>query len=97
MSTQIQCPAGRPEHPVLSPNPLDVQCGIEGGLRPATMRPDSTGRREPVVCCADYWRCPIWRSHKDLESVGTAEQRAMGRAPMRRHTLTGVERDSIRA
>lgn len=87
MTAQIKCPAGQEEHPVLSQNAMDVQCRIEGGLRPAEFRSNATGDKEVVVCCADYWRCPIWRSHKELEAVGTAEQRAMGMAPMKSHVL----------
>lgn len=89
---EIRCPAGADVHPVLSPNPLDVVCRIQGGLRPAR-GPDG----EAVVCCSEYTRCRIWTLHKDIENgPSTKAQRDQTRSEPHRHTLQHARRDELR-
>lgn len=97
--TEIQCPAGEIVHPVLSPNRDDVQCRIQGGLRPARTREDAMGRSEPVVCTGDYTKCRIWRTHVQIDrGPSTKKQRDQTLSNPHRHALTGRhEREKVRA
>lgn len=92
MKPTVLCPAGADVHPVLSPNPVDVSCRIQGGLRPAVGR-DGT----PVVCCADYTLCAIWRTTRDIESGPSSKaQRDATRSAPHQHTLKHAQRDTVK-
>lgn len=69
MKTRVLCPAGEEVNPVLSPNKLDIQCRIQGGLRPARIQRahDRTIAGSLAICCADYADCRIWQVHQDIE------------------------------
>lgn len=86
MADEIKCPAGEPMHPVLSPNDLDVECRIQGRLRPAKGSP----------CCAEYVKCSVWRAHKEqnwsARTVKVAETMRQNRSE---HTLPNVEREKL--
>jgi hypothetical protein len=90
---EVKCPAGEDVHPVLSPNTMDVQCRIQGGLRPQT---DPNGG--PAVCCANYVDCSIWRTHKEIECAPSSKkQRDATRRPLHSHTLSrDARRDTLR-
>lgn len=67
---RVQCPAGEERHPVLSRNELDIECRIQGDLRPAR-----TGEnQEPVICCADYAKCRVWQTHIEIERFGPSQK-----------------------
>ena len=89
----IKCPAGEDVHPILSPNPMDVQCRVQGGLRPQ-QDPDGS----PAVCCDRYDLCSIWRTHKEIEcGPSTKRQRDATRSPLHSHTLSrDARRDTLR-
>jgi hypothetical protein len=79
VANDLKCPGGEIVHPVLSPNPADVQCRIEGGLRPAQRSP----------CCNDYTRCSIWRYHVEIDrGPSTKRQRDAQFAGLRPHVLS---------
>lgn len=97
MKLEVLCPAGTDVHPVLSPNPMDVQCRVQGGLRPAATR-DAQGNAQRVVCCAEYTRCSIWRIHKDIVRPGvpsTKRHRDETLSEPHRHTLSNATRDKV--
>src|SRR4051794_19841841 len=99
MGISPTCPAAEIVHPVLSPHADDVQCRVQGGLRPARSSPDASGHREPAICCALYTRCSIWRVHKEIHEFGpsTKRQRDAAISGPRSHTLSGdLERDIMR-
>jgi hypothetical protein len=88
MNLEVLCPAGAAVHPVLSRNDMDVQCRIQGGLRPA--RHDD-GR--PVVCCSKYVDCRIWQTHKAIDGgPSTKAQRDETFALPHNHTLKHASR-----
>lgn len=85
VSLDPKCPAAEMIHPVLSPNQDDVLCRIQGGLRPARER---DGR--PVVCCAAYDHCNIWRHHVEIDrGPSTKKQRDQTLSDPHQHTLSG--------
>jgi hypothetical protein len=86
----VQCPAGEDVHPILSPNDLDVECRIQGNLRPAVR---SNGQL--AICCDHYDRCPVWREHKETNwESRTVKIDEMQRARSK-HTLTDAERERV--
>lgn len=95
---KIQCPAGEIVHPVLSRNRADVQCRVQGGLRPAESQPDPMGARKPAVCCSNYANCQIWRMHQEIErGPSTKKQRDASLVLPQRHVLGGsLPRELIR-
>lgn len=86
---QVKCPAAEVQHPILSPNEDDVECRIQGNLRP--------GEQAKRHCCRDYATCPAWIGHRKVQMMNR-EVRVAGemrrRAP---HTLQGAERQRVRA
>lgn len=58
---RIQCPAGQERHPVLSPHAMDVECRIQGNLRPAAYG------GKPAICCDNYADCMVWKQTQVLE------------------------------
>lgn len=85
---------------MLSRNAADVQCRVEGGLRPAQSETGPLGDTEPAICCADYQRCQIWRVHKEVHEFGpsTKRQRDQALTGPRPHVLDGdLARETLRA
>lgn len=80
MATAIRCPAGEAQHPVLSPNPLDVECRIAGRLQPAKGSP----------CCGDYWKCGIWRKHKENDWEARTVKVSESQRARANHVLSGA-------
>lgn len=68
---EVKCPAGQERHPVLSPNELDVECRIQGNLRPGKHR--VTG--EVAVCCDAYATCRIWMYHVEVTRGGNSTKK----------------------
>lgn len=94
MPVSVTCPAAELVHPVLSPNPDDIECRIAGRLRPAI---DSHG--DSVVCCANYTNCKIWQVSKRNETQNREARIKATQRRRARHTLSdkGHERESVRA
>jgi hypothetical protein len=85
MTLTITCPAGEGTHPILSPNDLDVECRIQGRLRPA---------REDAPCCGDYAKCPVWVRHKEInQRVRTVKAAEATRGNRTDHTLSDRDRE----
>lgn len=70
---------------MLSPNALDVECRIMGNMQPA--RNNRTG--EPAICCAEYHKCRVWRTAKEIESFGPSTKK------MRDQAMAGRARDTL--
>lgn len=69
----IQCPAAQERHPVLSPNKLDIECRVAGFMQPARRRDQNApGGGDPVVCCVDYARCNVWKTHVEVIRFGSS-------------------------
>src|SRR4051812_6802919 len=97
MKPSVLCPAGAEVHPVLSRNPTDVHCRVQGGLRPAAVR-EANGNPVLAVCCSDYVSCPVWRVHKDIvraSAPSTKRQRDETQSEPKPHALQGVSRESV--
>ena len=87
MTLDITCPAGEGQHPVLSPNDLDVECRIQGRLRPA---------REDAPCCGNYANCTVWKHHKEIEKqVRTVAAIEGNRGNRGSHTLGSRDREQV--
>lgn len=75
---------------MLSPNLLDVECRIQGNLRPENGK---------IPCCGDYAKCSVWRSHKKM--LGEIRTAAIGREltdNRSRHVLSSTpDREKVRA
>lgn len=93
----VQCPAAEAVHPVLSRNKHDVQCRIQGGLRPArNPDPNLPGGGEPAVCCGDYTKCRIWLVAYAIDhGPSTKAQRDQAVGQRHSHTMTGATRERI--
>lgn len=85
----VKCPAAELVHPVLSSNESDVECRVQGNLRPSRTRPNPMQTKgKPVVCCAEYAKCPVWSAHKRQMIMDTSVRVAeMQRNVRSGHTL----------
>jgi hypothetical protein len=96
---EVKCPAAELQHPVLSPNEDDIECRIQGNLRPARKRPNSMQvKGTPVVCCAAYAECKVWQAHKrQMEASRTQAVREMQRNIRAKHVVSagGDDRDRL--
>jgi hypothetical protein len=98
MKPDVKCPAGEEAHPVLSRNAMDVRCRVQGGLRPAVLGSPTRVTGEPVVCCDQYERCGIWRTHKDIvrsDAPSTKAQRDATVGTRRPDVLRQATRDRL--
>ncbi len=82
---KLACPASAFTHPVLSLNPLDVECQLTGNVRPAG----------GSICCTaigsgSYLTCPVWRLWRDMQRMGKEREVLQIRTP-KPHDL-GLER-----
>lgn len=99
MKIEIKCPAADLVHPVLSRNPSDVQCRVQGGIRPTHVR-EANGAPTVAVCCSNYERCSIWRVHKDIirpHVPSTKKMRDETLSEPQAHTLRHATRDKVGA
>lgn len=82
----VKCPAAEMVDPVLSSSGPAAQCRVEGGLQPAVG--PITGKA--AVCCDEYWRCGIWRAHRQIvdASGSSRTMRQQATHGARRHVLS---------
>lgn len=85
---QVKCPAGEEAHPVLSPNELDIECRIQGNLRPAT---------EDGPCCGAYAECPAWIGHKQRQVENREVRVRQAMRARAHHVLPDRARETVRA
>lgn len=89
MDNPVKCPAAEEQHPIFSPNKQDVECRIQGNLRP--------GELAAKHCCGDYALCPVWIAARKVRMMN---REVAASAAMRRraqHTLDNPKREVVRA